>query len=568
MIIKRLFRSLQMVSLLVSGSYAVSQPVSDTVSIQVDFSKKLNGPLKPFWAMWGYDEPNYTYMKDGRKLLSEFAALSPVPVYVRVHNLLTTGHGEPSLKWGSTNAYNEDANGKPVYSWTIIDSIFDTFIKRGMHPIAQIGFMPEALSIKPESDKFQETPDHKKVYHYTGWGYPPSDYKKFAALVFEWVKHSVARYGTKEVEQWYWEVWNEPDISYWKGTTEEYIQLYDYSADAVKRALPTARIGGPETTNPSSASAALFLKTFLTHIVSGRNYVTGRVGTPFDFITFHAKGDPKLVNGIVRMDIGKQLRNIDKGFEIIASYPSLKKLPIIIGESDPEGCAACSEDVYPHNAYRNGTMYASYTAASFARKYDLAQKHGVNLRGVVTWAFEFENQPWFRGFRDMATNGVDKPVLNVFRMFGMMEGDRAYVNENLVFNYKLVTDSGVRGNLPDINALAAKNEHAATVMVWNYHDDNKLDLPSSPVTLKLKGLMAKKLLLTHYRIDQEHSNAYTVWKKMGSPQNPDEQQVAILEKAGQLEMLHSPEWIQNTNGEIRLDIDLPRQGISLLRVTW
>jgi len=225
MIVKCLFRSLQVICLLVSGSHAVSQPVSDTVSIQVDFSKKLNGPLKPFWAMWGYDEPNYTYMKDGRKLLSEFAALSPVPVYVRVHNLLTTGHGEPSLKWGSTNAYTEDANGKPIYSWTIIDSIFDTFIKRGMHPIAQIGFMPEALSIKPESDKFQETPDHKKVYHYTGWGYPPSDYKKFAALVFEWVKHSVARYGTKEVEQWYWEVWNEPDISYWKGTTEEYIKL-------------------------------------------------------------------------------------------------------------------------------------------------------------------------------------------------------------------------------------------------------------------------------------------------------------------------------------------------------
>ena len=213
-------------------------------------------------------------------------------------------------------------------------------------------------------------------------------------------------------------------------------------------------------------------------------------------------------------------------------------------------------------------MYASYTAASFARKYDLAQKHGVNLRGVVTWAFEFENQPWFRGFRDMATNGVDKPVLNVFRMFGMMEGDRVYVNEDLAYNYKLVTDSGVRGNQPDVNALAAKNDHAATVMVWNYHDDNRLDLPPSHVSVKLKGLTAKKLLLTHYRIDQEHSNAYTAWKKMGSPQNPDEQQFAILEKAGQLEMLHSPAWIQNTNGEVHMNIDLPRQGVSLLRFTW
>ncbi len=545
-----------------------AQQTADPVTIQADFNKKLNGPLRTFWAMWGYDEPNYTYMKDGRKLLTEFAALSPVPVYVRVHNLLTTGNGEPSLKWGSTNAYTEEANGKAVYSWTIIDSIFDTFIKRGMHPIAQIGFMPEALSVKPESDKFQETPDHKKVYHYTGWSYPPKSYEKFAALVFEWVKHSVARYGKTEVEQWYWELWNEPDISYWKGTTGEYIKLYDYSADAVKRALRTAKIGGPETTNPGSEKAGLFLKTFLTHIVSGKNYITGKKGTPLDFITFHAKGDPKLVNGVVRMDIGKQLRHIDKGFEIIASYPTLKKLPIIIGESDPEGCAACSEDVYPHNAYRNGTLYSSYTAASFARKYDLAQKHGVNLRGVVTWAFEFEDQPWFRGFRDMATNGVDKPVLNVFRMFGMMEGDRVYVNENPAFNSKLVTDSGVRGNQPDVNALAAKSDRSATVMIWNYHDDNKLDLPASPVTLKLKGLVAKKLLLTHYRIDQEHSNAYTAWKKMGSPQRPDAQQFAVLEKAGQLEMLGSPQWVQPFNGEVQLNIDLPRQAVSLIRITW
>jgi len=158
--------------------------------------------------------------------------------------------------------------------------------------------------------------------------------------------------------------------------------------------------------------------------------------------------------------------------------------------------------------------------------------------------------------------------LNVFRMFGMMEGDRVYVNEDLAYNYKLVTDSGVRGNQPDVNALSAKNDHAATVMVWNYHDDNRLDLPPSQVSVKLKGLTAKKFLLTHYRIDQEHSNAYTAWKKMGSPQNPDEQQFVILEKAGQLEMLHSPAWIQNTNGEVQMNIDLPRQGISLLRFTW
>jgi xylan 1,4-beta-xylosidase len=377
----------------------------------------------------------------------------------------------------------------------------------------------------------------------------------------------VARYGKTEVESWYWELWNEPDILYWKGTTEEYIKLYDYVADAVKRALPTARIGGPEVTGPQSAKAGAFLRAFLDHIVSGQNAVTGKTGAPLDVITFHAKGYPKVVNGVVQMNMGTQLRDIDNGFKIVASYPTLKQLPIIIGESDPEGCAACSEDFYPNNAYRNGTMYSSYTAASFARKYDLAAEYGVNLAGAVTWAFEFEDQAWFRGFRDLATNGVDKPVLNVFRMFGMMQGNLVEVSGQLNYDYKKIREASVRGAQADINALAAKDEHTATVMVWNYHDDN-IPAPASPVTVKIKGLPAGAVLRQHYRIDGEHSNAYEVWKKMGSPQQPDAQQVATLEQAGQLQPEGSPEWIHAVNGETTVRMQLPRQGVSLLRFSW
>src|SRR5262245_55810158 len=102
-------------------------------TLQVDFSKQV-GPMKPVWAWFGYDEPNYTYMKDGKKLLSEISALSPVPVYVRAHSLLVTGDGKAALKWGSTNAYTEDAAGNPVYDWRIVDSIFDTYIQRKMKP--------------------------------------------------------------------------------------------------------------------------------------------------------------------------------------------------------------------------------------------------------------------------------------------------------------------------------------------------------------------------------------------------------------------------------------------------
>lgn len=538
----------------------------DTVAIQVNLDKS-KGPMQPIWAWFGYDEPNYTYMKDGKKLLTEISRLSNVPVYVRAHSLLVTGDGKAALKWGSTNVYTEDAKGKPVYDWTIIDKIFDTYIERGMKPIAQIGFMPQALSVKPEPYRHHWRPDQPYNDIFTGWAYPPKDYTKFATLVYEWVKHSVARYGQAEVESWYWELWNEPNISYWKGTTEEYIKLYDYVADAVKRALPTARIGGPEVTGPNWTDAADFLKAFLDHVVSGTNYVTGKTGSPLDVITFHAKGAPKLVNDIVQMNMGTQLRDIDKGFEIVASYPTLKHLPIIIGESDPEGCAACSENFHPQNAYRNGTMYSSYTAASFARKYELAAARGVNLAGAVTWAFEFEDQPWFAGFRDLATNGVDKPVLNVFRMFGMMQGNRVEISGDLAYDFLKIRDSSVRGTRADISALATIDTCSAAVMVWNYHDDNKLT-EGEPVTTTIRGIPAAKALLQHFRIDQEHSNAYTVWKKMGSPRQPAPQQVSELEKAGQLQPLSSPEWIHTENGTAVIRMQLPRQGVSLLKFYW
>ncbi|WP_310586825.1 GH39 family glycosyl hydrolase [Jiulongibacter sediminis] len=515
----------------------------EPVEINVDFSSKI-GEMKPIWAWWGYDEPNYTYMKDGQKLLTEIAALSPVPVYVRAHSLLVTDEGpRAALKWGSTNVYTEDEKGNPIYNWTVIDQIFDTYINRGMKPFAQIGFMPKALSIKPEPYRHFWKPGAKYEEIYRGWAYPPKDYEKWAELVFQWVKHSIDRYGKEEVESWYWEVWNEPNIGYWQGTTEEYIKLYDYAADAVKRALPTARIGGPEGTGPGWDKAAEFLTTFLDHAKNGTNYATGKKGTPLDFITFHAKGSPKLVDGVVQMNMGAQLNDIEKGFEIVASYPEFKNLPIIIGESDPEGCAACSEADYPHNAYRNGTMYSSYTAAAFARKFELADRYGVNLVGAVTWGFEFENQAWYAGFRDMATNGVDKPVLNVFRMFGMMSGQRVKVSGQLNHNHETIIKNGVKGDKNDINALAAMDKNSATVMLWNYHDINEKMGETSSVKLSLAVLPKNKLLVQHFSVDQEHSNSYNVWLNMGSPQNPTASQIKELEKAGQLKMAGSPFWI-------------------------
>ncbi len=563
-----MIRTLTLIAAVTASASAIAlqaPPQPAAVTIRIDANGRV-GPMRHMWAWFGYDEPNYTYMKDGKKLLSEIAELSPVPVYVRAHNLLTTGDGTPALKWGSTNAYTEDANGQPKYDWTIVDRIIDTYIERKMKPLVEIGFMPEALSAKPQPYKHDWEPGQPYNRIYTGWAYPPRDYDKWRELIYQWVKHSVEKYGKAEVESWYWEVWNEPDIAYWQGTPEEFRKLYDYAADGLKRALPTARIGGPHVTGPNGQRTQQLLRDFIEHCLRGKNYATGKTGSPLEFVAFHAKGAPRVVDGHVQMGISNQLRAISNGFQIVASFPELKNIPIVIGESDPEGCAACSMATSPQNAYRNGTMYSSYTAAQLARTYELADHHKVNLLGSVTWAFEFEDQPYFAGFRDLATNGIDKPVLNVFRMLGMMKGDRLRVQSSSALPLESIRDNGVRTS-PDVNALATRDGRDLAILAWNYHDDD-LPAPAAAVEIVVSGAADGRPAVTHYRVDQDQSNSYEAWKKMGSPQSPTPAQYAELEKAGKLKMLGSAERVRVERGELKLTFQLPRQGVSLLKVAY
>jgi xylan 1,4-beta-xylosidase len=531
------------------------------VSIEVDAATDL-GELRPIWRFFGADEPNYAYMKDGRKLLAALGQLSPQQqVYFRAHNLLNTGDGTPALKWGSTNAYTEDAQGRPVYDWTIVDRIFDAYLQRGVKPFAQIGFMPQALSVKPDPYQHEWRPGLPYDRIYTGWAHPPKDYAKWEELVHRWVEHCVSRYGRAEVERWYWEVWNEPNIAYWQGTPEEFHRLHDHAVDAVRRALPTARVGGPHT----AGGGGPFLRDFLEHCLRGTNHATGGKGTPLDFVAFHAKGAPRYVDGHVQMGIARHLQVIDGAMGIVASFPELKQKPIVIGESDPEGCAACQG---PQLGYRNGTMYSSYTAAAFARKHDLARKHGVRLEGALTWAFEFEDQPYFAGFRALATNGIDLPVLNVFRMFARMGGRRVEVRSSADPGLESILRDGVRGR-PDVSALASLDGTRLSVMAWHYHDDD-LRGPDAAVALSVGGLPAAASVarLVHYRVDEDHGNAYALWKRMGSPIAPDAGQYEQLLEAGRLARMEAPATLRIEQGRAALSLSLPRQAVSLLVLEW
>jgi xylan 1,4-beta-xylosidase len=272
------------------------------------------------------------------------------------------------------------------------------------------------------------------------------------------------------------------------------------------------------------------------------------------------------------MGISSQLNDIDRGFEIVASFPELKGRPIVIGESDPDGCAACPATVFPQNGYRNGTLYASYTAASYARTIALAEKHGVNFEGALTWAFEFEDQPYFAGFRVLSTNGIDLPVLNLFRMLGLMQGRRLAVESSADAGVEAIRRHGVREReRPDIAALASLDDRSLSVLIWHYHDDDlPAPTPDALVDLSLHHLPIDngRVLVQHYRIDETHGNAFGTWKAMGSPQQPTADQITALKRSAQLKLFTSPEWRRPEAGKLELKFPLPRQAVSLVTLRW
>jgi len=551
------------------GNPSPDARASAPVSIQVHAAQPT-GPYTPIWNYFGADEPNYLCASNGKKLLAELAALSPVPVYYRPHNLFTTGNGEGSLKWGSTNIYTERPDRTPVYDFTITDRIFDALIENHIRPLIEIGFMPEALSTHPEP--YRHTFPKGDIF--TGWTYPPKDEAKWSKLVAAYAAHLRDRYGN-QTSTWLWEVWNEPDIGYWHGTPAEYDRLYDLTAAAIRQQLPAAKIGGPEATGVSDHSEP-FLRQFLDHCAHGVNAANGGTGAPLDFISYHPKGSPKFVDGHIVMNIGAQLRAVERGMQVISSYPEFRHTPIILGESDPEGCAACQGS---QNGYRNGPLYGVSVAEATMRTYELARKYGVTVEGAVTWAFEFEDQPAFAGFRELATNGIDKPVLNVFRMFGMLGGGHAAQTStgNALLGATWLSTEGT-GSLPlndivknsvtgppDVNAVATRNGEEVDVLLWNYHD---ADVPASPaqVHLTVDGLHGLTVVSSEFRMDATHSNAYLAWQQMGSPAHPTEKQVEELQNAGMLQQTVPDHALALSQGTAGIDLTLPGQSVVLVRL--
>jgi xylan 1,4-beta-xylosidase len=524
-----------------------------TVDVTVD-ATAAGTPLERVWPYHGYDEVNYTTTADGKSLLAALGAAHTAPAYIRAHFLLNTGNGTPSLKWGSTNVYTEDASGNPVYSWTLMDGIMDSITGAGTLPLVEIGFMPQALSTKP-------TP-----YMDSGVGaldggcfYPPKDYTKWSNLIKAWVMHESARYPNVE-SRWLWELWNEPDIAYWKGTFADYAKLYDYTEAAIHQVLPNAQFGGPAVATGNSS----FMTQFLQHCASGTNAATGGTGARLDLISFHAKGGTTISGGHVEMNMGNQLRLHQSGMNAIAAVAAFKQKPIYITEADPDSCAACPVSSTPANAYRNSPAYGAYEVAMMKRTLELEARIGVKLGGVMAWAFTFPGTAYFAGYRALTTNGINLPVMGAFKLLGALDGTRLPVTSSGALSLDSILTNGVRGQA-DIDAMATLNGQKVQVLVWNYHDD-LVTAAAAPVRLSVKvpASFGTRLAVSNLRVDDTHGDAYTVWTSQGSPASPSATQIAALKAAMDPAALTVDQTVDATGGSAVVTFDLPRFGISLL----
>lgn len=462
-------------------------------------------PLPRIWRYIGYDEPNYSCTSAGRELLAKIGALPDSPYYIRTHFLLCSGDGVGRLKWGSTNVCTLGDDGRMLFDWSIWDRIFDAHLESGCIPFVEIGFMPEALSSAPPGIRYDDEREG-------GWRFPPADFKLWGDLVAEVARHSMARYGSRSVSRWYWELWNEPDIFYWAGTPEEYFRLFDVTEAALHSVIPFARLGGPATTNPASEGGGRFLRAFLDHCAAG---------TRLDFITFHAKGgrfnrDPDAAKATPTIET--LISNVRVGLEIVGDFAAFRDLEIVLSECDPDGWAAGSRRDNPNLDYRNSEYYASYLATSVCRLLDLADERGPRVDGMLSWAFEFENRAYFEGFRTLSTNGIDKPVFGSFKLLSRLGGRRAAFRVS-------TPDEAVAAPLRLSGIATIGPDGQARILLVHHDDDWDARVPAD-VTVELRGL-PKRTSSVHVEeliLDSERSNTYTAWKGMGSPEAPTEEE--------------------------------------------
>jgi xylan 1,4-beta-xylosidase len=424
--------------------------------------------------------------------------------YVRGHAIL---HDEVGV-------YKEDKDGKPRYNFTYVDQIYDGLLKNGVRPVVEISFMPKQLASDPNAIH---------PFWYKQNVSPPKDYAKWDDLIRHFAQHLVDRYGVAEVAQWYFEVWNEPNIDFWDGKPKQstYFELYDHTARALKAVSPLLRVGGPAT------AAADWIEPFLAHVA--------QANVPIDFVSSHGYGDDTVenlfhtneqipMNQRVCRAIGKVHDQIRKS--------ARPQLPLFWTEWNVPSYGEL------------GARDSTYVGPALA--YDIVQCDGL-VEMMSYWTFDdvFEEggvpeDPFHNGFGLIASSGIKKPAFYDYALLHRLGSERiANTSANVL--------------------VTRRADQSLVIAAWNLVEPDQKGT-TQHFRLEFRNVKAGAPVLIR-RVDEKHSNSLAAYRAMGSPQYPTQAQVEQLNRES---ALTPPEITTLKNGA--LEIDVPVNGLALLEI--
>lgn len=478
-----------------SSSASVQQVVID--------SHAATSPFPHYWEqIFGSGRANLSMRTGYRDDLRQVKQITDFR-YLRFHGIFHDENG----------VYSEDAQGNPVYNWSYVDQIYDGLLANGVRPFVELGFMPKAMAARTDYHPFW----YKPVVS------PPKDYAKWDALIVAFAQHLIARYGIEEVSQWYFEVWNEPNLDFWSGNPKQstYYELYDHTARTLKTVSPRLRVGGPAT------AQAAWVDDMIAHAVQNN--------VPLDFVSTHVYGNDSAndVFGDNRKiaPYGMVCQAVEKVHNQIV-HSALPKIPLIWSEFNAS---------YMNQQEITDSIYMGPWMAR-----TISQCDGmVDMMSYWTFSDVFEEQgvvkqPFYGGYGLVAEDGIPKPAFNAFKLLHMLGSERLPV-------------------AADDLLVTRRSDGTLIVAAWNFVDPGTAGADKT-IIIEFKGISAGAHV-TIRRVDGTHGDTLDAWKKMGNPAYPTQSQITSLRKAAEI----GPPQIESLHGS-KLSVTLPPMGLAVIEV--